>query len=65
MADEQKIYETIAEAMQRFGYRTVTAAMVRDIDEGSSTEIPHGVISMFATRQLEEARESGLLPPKA
>lgn len=65
MADEQQVYETIAEAMQRFGYRNVTAATVREIDEGSSTEIPHGVISMFATRQLEQARESGLLPPKA
>jgi len=64
MADEQQVYEAIAEAMQHFGYRDVTAEMVRDIDEGSSEELPHGVISMFATRQLEEARETGLLPPK-
>lgn len=64
MADEEQIYQAIAEAMQRFGYSDVTAATVRDVDEGTSTEIPHGVIAMFATRQLEEARESGLLPPK-
>ena len=64
MADEQQVYEAIAEAMQHFGYRDVTAKIVRDIDEGSSEELPHGVISMFATRQLEEARETGLLPPK-
>ncbi len=65
MADEEEIYEAIAEAMRHFGYRKVTADLVRDIDEGSDSEIPHGVISMFATRQLEEAREKGLLPPKA
>ncbi len=64
MAAELRVHEAIAEAMQHFGYRDVTAEMVRDIDEGSSEELPHGVISMFATRQLEEARESGLLPPK-
>jgi len=64
MADEQQVYEAIAEAIQHFGYRDVTAEMVRDIDEGSSEELPHGVISMFASRQLEEARETGLLPPK-
>jgi len=62
MADEQTVYEAIAEAMRDYGYREVTAAMVREIDEGPSTERP-GVISMFAARQLQQARESGLLPP--
>ena len=65
MADEEEIYEAIAEAMRHFGYRTVTAQLIRDIDEGTDTEMPQGVIAMFANRQLQEARDNGLLPPKA
>ena len=60
VADEQAVYEAIAEAMRCYGYRDVTAAMVREIDEGPSEE-RHDVISMFAARQLEQAREAGLL----
>ncbi len=65
MTDEQAVYEAIAEAMRGFGYREVTAAVVREIDESAPTAEPQGVISMFAARQLEQARESGLLPPVA
>ena len=63
MADQQAVYEQIAETMRNFGYRDVTAAVVRDIDEASSTEPPEGVIAMFAARQLKDAREDGRLPP--
>ncbi len=62
-ADPQAVYEAIAEAMRAYGYREVTAADVREIDEGPPSEERQGVISMFARRQLQEARESGLLPP--
>ncbi len=65
MTDEQAVYEAIAKAMRGYGYRDVTAALVREIDEAAPTEEPQGVISMFAARQLEQARESGLLPPVA
>jgi hypothetical protein len=63
MADEQAVYEAIAQAMRDYGYRDVTAAVVREIDEGPPTEERQGVISTFAARQLQEARETGLLPP--
>jgi hypothetical protein len=65
MADEQAVYEAIAQVMRDYGYRDVTAAAVREIDEGPPTDERQGVISMFAARQLQEARESGLLPPVA
>ena len=47
--------------MRDYGYRDVTAAVVREIDEGPSTEKRQGVISMFAARELEKARDAGLL----
>ena len=53
MADEQAVYESIAQTMRDYGYRDVTAAVVREIDEGSPTEKRPGVISMFAARELE------------
>lgn len=61
-ADAQAVYEAIAEAMRNYGYRAVTAADVREVDE-NPTEERQGVIAMFARRQLQEARESGRLPP--
>ncbi len=63
MADDQTVYEAIAESMRAFGYRAVTADEVRAIDEGPPDEL-QGVIAMFAHRQLEQARESGLLGPE-
>ena len=65
MADEQAVYESIAQTMRDYGYRDVTAAVVREIDEGPSTEKRQGVISMFAARELQKARDSGLLHPVA
>jgi hypothetical protein len=62
MADEQAVYEAIAQAMRDYGYRDVTARVVREIDEAPAAE-RQGVITMFAARQLQQARESGLLPP--
>ncbi len=63
MADKQAVYESIAQAMRDYGYRDVTAATVREIDEAPPTEERQSVIAMFAAKQLQEARESGLLPP--
>lgn len=65
MTDEQAVYEAIAEAMRGYGYRDVTAAVVREIDEAAPTERGQDVISMFAARQLEQARDSGQLLPAA
>ncbi len=60
--DAQAVYEAIAEAMRDYGYRAVTAADVREIDEAPGEE-RQGVIEMFARQQLQEARESGRLLP--
>ncbi len=65
MADEQTVYEEIAQSMRAYGYGDVTAAVVREIDERPATEERQHVIAMFASRQLQEAREAGLLPPVA
>ncbi len=62
MADEQAVYEAVAQTMRDYGYRAVTAAAVREIDKGPPTE-RQSVIATFAARQLQQARESGLLPP--
>ena len=64
MPDEQKVYEDIAALMRQFGYGHVTAELVRQIDEGSHGERPTGVVALFAAKQLNDARESGLLPPR-
>jgi hypothetical protein len=58
----QRVYEAIARSLRDFGYPDVIADMVRETDEAPSGEQPHGVVSMFARRQLDEAREAGLLP---
>jgi hypothetical protein len=63
MPDNQTVYESIAQTMRNYGYRDVTAAVVREVDEGVTED--QGVISLFAGRQLKDARESGLLPPVA
>jgi len=65
MADEQAVYEAIAEVMRAYGYRDVTAAAVREIDEAPSTDERQNVVSTFAARQLQQAREAGQLPPAA
>ncbi len=65
MADKQTVYEVIAESIRKFGYAHVTAAMVREVDETPDSERAHGVVSMFANKQLDDARQAGLLPPKA
>ena len=62
MADEQAVYEAVAQTMRDYGYRAVTAAAVREIDKGPPTK-RQSVIASFAARQLQQARESGLPPP--
>lgn len=66
MPDEQAAYEEIADIMRRYGYAHVTADVVRQIDQAGATEgeHPQGVVTLFATKQIDEAREIGLLPPK-
>jgi hypothetical protein len=61
--DAQQVYVAIARNLQQFGYPEVTPAMIRETDEAmaSGTDLPHGVISMFAKKQLTEAREHDVI----
>lgn len=53
-----ELYEAIARSLREFGYPDVTAQMIRETDEarkdGKPKTEPHGIISMFARRQLDE-----------
>lgn len=60
MAEPLEVYEAIARSLREFGYSDVTAEIVRETDEHFG-EHPHGIVSMFAEKQLTEARENGLL----
>lgn len=55
------VYETVARSLREFGYPDCAAQMIRDTHEamkrGDET-MPHGIIGMFAQRQLEEAGEA-------
>lgn len=61
-----QVYEAIARSLREFGYADVTAEMVRETDDarraGKPQDEPHGIVSMFARRQLDEISEAGLLP---
>ncbi len=55
------IYIAIAQNLREFGYPDVTAKMIEETDEarraGKPKDQPHGIISMFANRQLEDVEE--------
>lgn len=63
MEDEEAVYESIAQTMRNFGYQDVTSELVRSIDENPSQ--PQTVVVMFASKQLDEARRAGRLPPRS
>lgn len=57
-------YEAIARNLREFGYPDVTGRMIREIHDAlvrSDKLIPHGVIGMFAKKQLADAEKQGLL----
>jgi hypothetical protein len=61
-------YETVARSLREFGYPDATADMIRDTHNAmkAGEPIPHGIVGMFAQRQLEEAGEAlDRLPAKA
>jgi hypothetical protein len=63
MEDEEAVYESIAQTMRNFGYQDVTADRVREIDANPNQ--PQTVVVMFASKQLDDARKSGRLPPRS
>ena len=62
MEDEQEVYDSIAQTMRNFGYQDVDADLVRSIDENPGQ--PQTVVVMFASKQIDEARRAGRLPPR-
>lgn len=64
MADEQAVYEAIAQKMRQFGYSDVTAEFVREIDYTPEAERTTTVVWTFAGKQLQDAHEEGRLPPR-
>lgn len=55
-------FESVATSLREFGYPDATAAMVADVyaamKEGKTGgQLPHGIVGMFAERQIEEVRE--------
>lgn len=53
-------YETVARSLREFGYRDATADMIRDTHAAmkAGEPIPHGIVGMFARRQLEDAGDA-------
>ena len=60
--DPDIVYADIAKNLREFGYPDVTAEMVRDthaaMKEGKDN-MPHGIVGMFAQRQLKNLIEEG------
>lgn len=59
MSDAEKwehAYVVIARNLREFGYGDVTAEMVRETHDAmkAEAELPHGIVGMFAKRQIEE-----------
>jgi hypothetical protein len=61
MADgKKKLCQSIANSLVEFGYPDVTGPMIEecwDAYEAGKDELPHGVVGMFAERQLDEVSE--------
>ena len=63
---KRKVYEAIAKDLNEFGYPDVTWGMIKTIHESykqgkRESELPHGVIGMFAQSHIEDATERGFL----
>jgi hypothetical protein len=55
--DVSTIYAMIARNLREFGYPDVSASMIREVHDAirAGSELPHGIIGMFASNQLVEA----------
>lgn len=58
---DPEIHEAIARSLREFGYPDASAQMVADTAaamERGDSDMPHGIVGMFAQRQLEEIAEA-------
>ena len=65
----QRVYENIARSLVEFGYTDVTADMIKDCHEAfkegkSLDDMPHGIVGMFAYKQIDDACKKGMLERK-
>jgi hypothetical protein len=58
-----RVYDAIAASLRKFGYPSTTAAQIREVHEDLTAKRPlrHGIVGMFAKKQIDEAVELGLL----
>ncbi len=63
---KEQVYEAVAKSLREFGYPDATADMIKDthvaLAEGKTgSDLPHGIVGMFAEKQIGEAVELGIL----
>lgn len=51
-----KAFDAVAKALTEFGYRDVTAAMIRECHTAwiAGKKVPHGIIGMFAAKYFDD-----------
>lgn len=57
----EKLTAAIAKSLRKFGYPDVTTKMIGDCWDAyarGDSEMPHGIVGMFAERQLDEVAEA-------
>lgn len=67
---KQDAFEAVAKSLREFGYPDATASMIAEVyaamKEGKTgMDLPHGIVGMFAERQIEEVREEVDALPEA
>ena len=55
-----EIYRAIAKSLREFGYSDVTGEMIAEVHAAMKLgdPLPHGIIGMFAQKQLRECEEA-------
>jgi len=61
--------EAIAKSLRDFGYRDATAVMIREVYDAwisgkRASDLPHGIVGMFAEQQIAEHAEMLASLPK-
>ena len=59
MSDRTKVHSAIARSLREFGYSDVTPEMIAEVDAAmkSGDPLPHGIVGLFAQKQLREYDE--------
>lgn len=59
MTTDARIHEAVADSLRQFGYPDVTAKDVAEVHEAmkNGQPLPHGIVGLFAERQLRDLDE--------